>query len=389
MSRYNTIRTVKCEHCNKVGKIEKNVSEINQRFGNPFYICKNCGEVNYDDGIIEPALLPPERLRKYAQTQSGPGRWILIWFGTLLAVLTVSFMMDSFVLSLLALIPAALVLIWILIKEEKTLDESAYDKQVRNSMIRMLADENYAKAMLEEIKPAPNSAWETQRETFELGEISEEEIKALYYDIDDGCPNKTSQTWLLIPAFGIGMLIMFIVALVSGKVAFVKEPEPLVVVDLREADVSGQAVTYETDSLFGPFAEHNLSGDGYYLSVDEEGKYHVVFLPKNCLAEYQALIDGTASNDGKTSIISGYTERLPQDVKQYAEEGIVEIVNFYFGSEIMTEEMLPEDILNQWYLSVEELKEPSSWALSGAGLSCLIIGIIELLIGFVFYDSRK
>ena len=384
MSRRN-YKMVKCEHCKKVGKVEQGVPELNKRFGNPFYICKNCGEVSYDNGIIEPALLSPEQLRKYSKTQGNSGRWLLIWFGTLWTIFPVALMMGSFAMASLALIPAVMVLIWMLIKENKTLDESAYNKQVRNSMIRLLADEKYAGAILEKIKPAPNSAWETQRETFETGEISNLELKVLFHNINDGCPEKPFRTWLLVPAFGIGILIMFIIALISGKEAFVKEPEPLVIVDLREVDALGQAVTYATDYLLGPFATNGLLGDGYYLAVDEDGTYHVVFLPKDYEAEYRSLLNGTATENGEMFVINGYSRPLEEEVSQYAKETLVAMVNQYFEVDMMTVDMLPEDVLSPFVLSVKEWEEPSPEGLSEAGITCLIICIVELLIGLICY----
>lgn len=152
-----TYKFIKCVKCKKNAKTERVYEGMS--LGNPLFHCRNCGALNYDRDIFEPALLSPEVLIKDGKKGYNTLLLLLYMPSGLLAFFALGYLTENFLLSAaIVSVPLAL-LTALILKKRNNVSIDEYSEAIEASIRRLESDVSYAKLIVSVQGNQPDSAW--------------------------------------------------------------------------------------------------------------------------------------------------------------------------------------------------------------------------------------
>lgn len=152
-----TYKFIKCIECGKNAKTERVYEGMD--FGNPLFHCKNCGALNYDKGILEPALISPTLLIKDGQKRFNTLLLLLYMPIGLFAFFSLALIFENFLISTAIVSPPLALLTYLILKKRSKVSIDEYSKVIEESIRRLETDVDYAKLVVRIQGNHPDSAW--------------------------------------------------------------------------------------------------------------------------------------------------------------------------------------------------------------------------------------
>lgn len=371
--------TYRCKECKKKLKVDNNWGI---KFGNPFFHCEECGHINYDSMILEPALLPKsslENIKRKSRNENRMACVVLVLYLNFMAYLTFG---GWWAVGLLVL-NAVLFLVVILIENRKS-NIMDFDNEIKKSLIRLQSDPEYLNEVVKRQGVGRDSAWNQQKrdtaETDSEVELCKEERAALYNDIWNVDIKKKVRMWLLVTVSGISVIVMGIICYIQNIQKFGMED----FISIKKVTSESENAYSEVEGMLGP-AAYTENGD-YYIAVAGEN-FSLIYVDKEDAEKYKIynewLYNEEILRPEKTTVY-GYSVKINEQLSEVVEKALVAT----FGDNLI--DNVVYELFGEYYLIVDDI-DSMRGALEEKTRIMLVLGTIELAVGIamILYAKRR
>ncbi len=366
-----------CKKCNRKIVVGNNGED---KFGNPFFRCEECGEITYNSCILEPALLSESVLANLRNKYTGQGRVACLF---LVIVVCVNIFLRESVLGIISFLLAIVLFIFLVIWENKESKAFNFDAKIRESILRLETDEAYLAQVIEVQGVARSSEWKKYKAntdaTSQVELITEEERKELFADVWSIDVKKKERMWLFVLVFGV-------IAFVTGCVGLIRDGNALKeenFVHVKETDAEYEKAFYDVEGLLGPAA---YTETGYvYIAMDGED-VALVYIEKSDAGKYQSYVEWLQYVDAVKPDkirVYGYSEIISEALSDV----VLQVLNLSYG-DIFSEDMMPE-LFGKYILIVQDTVDMHVEYIYEGVVAFFISGLLISLAVALFLDAKK
>jgi len=368
-------KVCKCKKCNHKNIVADNTES---KFGNPFFSCEECGEINYNINVIEPALLPESAVVKLQDECKGRGR-IASLVLMLLSCLNV-FLIDK-VLGIIILFLLVVFFIVFIVRENRESGNNNLNEKMERSIVRLASDEVYLSKVIAVQGLGGNSAWKKYKANPEnelyTEPISEYDKNQLFLRREPIYVKKKEHMWKLFLAVGIAMFFVGGIHWIREENA-IKENLP----SIKEISAEYENSYYMVEGLMGPALQSDI---GYYYIALDGDDVALVYIKKDEVEKYRKHIEWVYSQGVEKPEkikVYGYSEGLTDQ----ASDILLEVLNSSFG-DIFSKEMIPE-LFGEYVLVAQDVSEMHADYIYEASTS-FIYGCLLILLAVALLRDTK